>query len=318
MGIKMPKAYHKMKDKIVSIDVADNEMNGFLLCQTPECRVPVIYVDAYKKRYADKTVLVAPYFRLVSNDKPHLNECKYNTLGQVKVIARDSDDNVLRSIEEGHYSFRLNVIDETLRTLNQLAKDESESEESAPWDPKPPAKVYTNQGKLDSYLSTMQKIMKLRSLTETHDELREIISLQYGKRSIRWSRFYYTSDDFKKCYTYIKRNSVTHPLCLEGIIKEIEPPKEKFKFHVLKLRFPWVEPDKDGIVNLIAVELIIQNDKVLNYIQSNSNLNNAAVYSKFHVNESKVHIKQYQGGIKKKRFLNIKGNLYHPKQIVLF
>ncbi|MEF2965485.1 hypothetical protein V3851_06525 [Paenibacillus sp. M1] len=318
MGIKMPKAYHKMKDQIVSIDIADKEMNGFLLCQTSKCRVPVIFVDAYKKRYADKTVMVAPYFRLASNDKPHLRECKYNTLGQIEAIAKDSDDNVLRAIEEGHYSFRLNVIDETLRTLNQLAKDESNSDESAPWVSMPPAKVYTNRGKLDSYLSTMQKIMKLRSLTETHDELREIISLQYGKQTIKWSRFYYTSDDFKKCYTYIKRNNVTHPLCLEGIIKEIAPPQEKFKFHVLKLRFPWVEPDNDKIINLIAVELVIQNDKVLSYIQSNSSFYNVAVYSKFYVNESKVHIKQNQEGTKKMRFLNIKGNLYHPKQIVLF
>ncbi|MEK3735212.1 hypothetical protein MKX64_22640 [Paenibacillus sp. FSL M8-0334] len=318
MGTKMPKAYYKTKDTIVSIDNADKEMNDFLFCETQDCRVPVIYVDAYKKKYVDKTVLVAPYFRLASNDKPHLNECKYNTLGQVKLIARDSDDNILRAVEEGSYSFRLNIIDESLRTLIQLVKDKSESEKSDPRISKPSAKVYTNQGKLNSYLSTMQKIMQLRSLTETNDELREFITLQYGKQTIRWSRFYYTSDDFKTCYTYIKRNKVTHPLCLEGTIKEIEPPNEKFKFHVIKLRFPWADPDENGILNLIAVELVIQNDKILNYIQSNSNLNHVAVYSKFRVNESKVYIKQDQEGTRRMRFLNIKGNLYHPKQIIFF
>ncbi|WP_339266500.1 hypothetical protein [Paenibacillus sp. FSL R5-0470] len=317
MGTKMPEAYYTKENKIIKIDYANKAMNGSFKCKTEKCRVPVIFVDAHKKKYADKTVVVNPYFRLESNEKSHHIDCKYNTKGQVEVIARESDDNILKAIEEGKYNFRLNIIDEALKTLNSSNKDELENEDPS-LNLKRPSRVYVNQGKLDSYFSTMQRIMQLRSLTETHDELREIILLQYGKQEIKWSQFYYVSDSLSKCYTYIKRNDVTHPICIEGVLKEIELPSEKFKYHVVKLRSPWVEPDKDGIITLLTVELIINNNNVLEYIQSNANFKNVAVYSKFRVSESKVYIKQNQTGTKKFRYLNIKGNLYHPKQILLY
>lgn len=313
----MPEAYYTKENKIIKIDYANKAMNGSFKCKTEKCRVPVIFVDAHKKKYADKTVVVNPYFRLESNEKSHHIDCKYNTKGQVEVIARESDDNILKAIEEGKYNFRLNIIDEALKTLNSSNKDELENEDPS-LNLKRPSRVYVNQGKLDSYFSTMQRIMQLRSLTETHDELREIILLQYGKQEIKWSQFYYVSDSLSKCYTYIKRNDVTHPICIEGVLKEIELPSEKFKYHVVKLRSPWVEPDKDGIITLLTVELIINNNNVLEYIQSNANFKNVAVYSKFRVSESKVYIKQNQTGTKKFRYLNIKGNLYHPKQILLY
>jgi hypothetical protein len=317
MGTKMPEAYYTNENKIIKIEYANKAMNGSFKCKTEKCRVPVIFVDAHKKKYADKTVVVNPYFRLESNEKPHHIDCQYNTKGQVEVIARESDDDILKAIGEGKYNFRLNIIDEALKTLNSANKDESENEDTS-LTLKRPSRVYVNQGKLDSYFSTMQRIMELRSLTETHDELREIIVLQYGKQEIKWHQFYYASDDLSKCYTYMNRNDRTHPICIEGELKEIELPNEKFKYYALKLRSPWVEPDKEGIINLLAVVLIINNNKVLEYIQSNSSLRNIAVYSKFRVSESKVYIKQDQTGTKKFRYLNIKGNLYHPKQILLF
>lgn len=313
----MSEAYYTEDNKIIKIDYANKAMNGSLKCKTEKCRVPVIFVDAHKKKYADKTVVVNPYFRLESNEKSHHMDCKYNTKGQVEVIARESDDNILKAIEEGKYNFRLNIIDEALKTLNSSNKDESENEEPSQT-LKHPSKVYVNQGKLNSYFSTMQRIMELRSLTETNDELRELIELQYDKQKIKWSKFYFESDDLSRCYTYIKRNDVTHPICIEGVLKGIVLPSENFKFHVLKLRWPRVEPDESGILNLPTVELIINNNKVLEYIQSNASLRNVAVYSKFRVSESKIYVKQDQTGTKKFRYLNIKGNLYHPKQILLY
>ncbi|WP_339310815.1 hypothetical protein [Paenibacillus sp. FSL M7-0896] len=318
MGTKMSEAYYTEENKVIKINYANKAMNGSLKCKTEKCRVPVIFVDAHKKKYADKTVVVNAYFRLESSEKnSHDIDCKYNTKGQVKVIARESDDSIIKAIEEGKYNFRLNIIDEALRALNSSKKDEIENEETS-YALKRPSKVYVNKGKLNSYFSTMQRIMELRSLTETNDELRELIELQYDKQKIKWSKFYFESDDLSRCYTYIKRNDVTHPMCIEGALKGIVPPNENFKFHVLKLRSPWVEPDGSGVINLPTVELIINNNKVLEYIQSNASLGNVAVYSKFRINESKIYVKQVQNGMEKFRYLNIKGNLYHPKQILLY
>ncbi|MFK4435446.1 hypothetical protein [Paenibacillus sp. RC21] len=317
MGTKMPKAYYAQEEKILNINDANIKMNGSLFCEVAICRVPVTFVDAHKKKLADKTVVVNPYFRLTSNEKKHYVECRYNTIGQIKVIAQDSDDNIIKAIEDNRYSFRLNVIDEALKDLINLNKEQTKNDGQCAGANKP-SKTYINQGKLDSYLSTMQKIMRLRSLAESNEELRELLVLQYGKQEVKWNKFYYESDDLQKCYTYIKRNEVTHPMCIDGVIKEFSDPTEKFKFSVLKLTSPWVEPDKNGVINRPVVELIIRSDKVLDYIQSDIKQTKVAVYSKFQVSESKVLTFQDGDETKKIRYLNIKGNLYHRNQIILY
>jgi hypothetical protein len=317
MGTKMPKAYHEKDKKVVNIDEANSSMNNSLLCETAECRVAVTFVNAHKKKFADKTVVVNPYFRLTSGENNHKTGCKYNIKGQIEVIVRGSDDDILKAIQDNRFNFRLNVIDEALKKLNNLSKSDI-NEENELINTNKSSKIFVNQGKLDSYLSTMQKIMKLRLLAESNEELREMIILQYGKQEIKWSKFYYDSADLQKCYTYINRNDVTHPICIDGVIKEISAPKGNLKYFVLKLTSPWADPDKNGVINRPVIELIIQNDKVLNYIQSDIKLTNIAVYSKFRVSESKVQIYPGGDGTKKMRYLNIKGDLYHKNQIILY
>ncbi len=319
MGLKMSKAYHKGLKRNILLQEATEDMKEYLLCKTATCRTPVSFTLEHNKKYKDETITVSRYFRLRTNNSPHVESCQYNTAGQIAIIARESEDDVFKAFEEGKHNFRLNVIAEALRYIQENEAPGSDVNK----DKKPanPNKKYINSGKLDNYLSTMKKIMMLRAMVENSNDIKSSITLEYRNKKIKWSNFYYEPEHFHKAFSYLNTGQVEHPLCLEGEIKEIVPGNEKFPFYTVKYKFP--KPLLvNGIKQIVAVELIIRNFKILEYLQQNNGaMVHIAAYSKFSVRASlysQDNTSQEVGKRNTVQFLNIKGNLFHISQLALY
>ena len=308
----MPKAIYSIgkKNRKVTVEEARNEgITTNLFCIY--CNASLSYVPPFKRRYGDNVSTVRDYFRLAKNSF-HDQNCKYNTEGRVKVIARDSDE-ILKSIGNGKYNFRMNLIASSLKRIKQdQVKNESKNllvgNASTPKN-----KEYENRGKLNSYLSTMNKILVLRSEIEENRELNSLVQLEFGTETINWNKFYYSTDEYIKCFNYISRNNIKHPICIEGKIKLIKEPNEKFKYYSVVLTKPYINKfDKDGFKRIPSVEVYVFNQSVIEYIKAKREKGNKhiAFYSFVTTNE-----KTYNGNIK---YLNIKGSIFHKKQVHVF
>src|SRR5918912_3682044 len=97
----MGEAYYAPLRRVISVAKADVTMNGSLFCRTESCRVPVSFVPAHMRQVSERTVPVNPYFRLAGRDAAHRERCPYDTRGQVIVIVRGSDPDVISSLDAG-------------------------------------------------------------------------------------------------------------------------------------------------------------------------------------------------------------------------
>ncbi|KMY31723.1 hypothetical protein ACZ11_05840 [Lysinibacillus xylanilyticus] len=309
MGIKMPKANY-FNEEITIEEARNNGITTNLFCVC--CNAPISYVGPFKRIYGDNKVsIVRDYFKL-ANTYTHDENCKYNTEGRVKIIARDSDE-ILKSIDNGKYNFRMNLIATSLKKLRREQVDNESKNTLSDDVNKPKSKEYESNGKLNSYLSTMNKILILRSEIEENKELSTLVQLEFGAESISWNRFYYSTDDHIKCFKYVNGNNIKHPVCIEGKIKVIKEPTEKFKYHSVVLTRPYIDKeDEDGFKRIPAVEVVVYNQSTVDYIKAEVEKGNdqIAFYSFITVKEN-----IYGENIK---YLNIKGSIFHKKQVHVY
>ncbi len=92
---------------------ATKNMRGHLKCAT--CGAEVTWVEIHKEYFNIKT----HFFRLLPNKKHKIN-CKYNTVGQVLQIAKDSDQDLITSLNDKKFEFRLNIIFESLNYFSKI------------------------------------------------------------------------------------------------------------------------------------------------------------------------------------------------------
>lgn len=323
MGIKMSHAIYSRENRTITVNEVDDIIKRYLICKSPNCNAPLSYVSEHWRQYADSNVLINPYFRLKSARQTHSKNCEFNTEGNVEIIARDSPG-ILEQIQKQKFNFRLNVVKEAIKDAKEQSDLSPNVSTIKPNNDAKPSKVYENSGKLDAYLSSMNKIMVLRSRIEKESELANLISLSFNDMQIKWSNFYYPTENFSKIYGYLKKlGSHQHPICVEGLVKEqdqgvkiIAPTNDRFPFHKILLRSPKTDPNKDGIVLLPSIQLIIYNDKVLKYLKNlDTPLNNIAAYANFKINKSdKIYTTSNEIKI---QYINITGGIYHKNQISL-
>ncbi|QNK86278.1 hypothetical protein H7992_13475 [Sporosarcina sp. resist] len=311
MGRKMPFAYYEKEKREISVDEAREKLiTKSLSCITESCRVPIIYIGPSERNYSNRVSRVKDYFKLKTNKKPHADNCKYNTKGQLKIFARDSEG-VLTSLENGEFNFRLNLITSSLKS--EKTKCFTDEDASIQGLANPSTKKYESKGKIDPYLSTMHKILKLRSEIESNSELIDLVNLSFGGQNISWGNFYYPEEHYKKCYNYVVKKKAVHPICLEGIIDGIKEPSDKFPFYSVSLTKPRVDNiDKDGIKRIPSVSITLYNESTIKYIQSEmaKGKENIAFYS-----ELKVKSNHYGLEVE---YLNIIGSINHKQQVHIF
>ena len=305
----MPKANY-FNDEITIEEARDKGITTNLFCVG--CKAPISYVGPFKRIYGDNKVsIVRDYFKL-ANTYTHGENCKYNTEGRVKIMARDSDD-ILKSIDNGKYNFRMNLIATSLRKLRKEQIDNGSKNTLSDDVNKPKNKEYESNGKLNSYLSTMNKILVLRSEIEENKELSTLIQLKFGAENISWNKFYYSTEEHIKCFKYINGNNIKHPVCIEGKIKLIKEPKENFKYHSVVLTKPYIDKaDADGFKRIPSVEVAVYNQSVVDYIKAEVEKGNDHIvfYSFITVNE-KIYGEN-------SKYLNIKGSIFHKKQVNVY
>ncbi|KGK01675.1 hypothetical protein, partial [Pseudoalteromonas sp. ND6B] len=108
MGSKIPEASLGFGNRVDATDY-ENKPYGTLFCASPSCSAQLSFVKRHDRKYATKTVEIAPCFRLKRNEE-HSAKCKYNIGGQLNIIAKSSDSAVFSAIEESKYEFRLHIL----------------------------------------------------------------------------------------------------------------------------------------------------------------------------------------------------------------
>lgn len=305
----MKVAFHDLKKCNITIEEAEESLiRNNLFCSTIACRVPISFRASHFRKTEDKQSLVKAHFKIKNED--HVEICPFNTVGQVKMIARDSYG-VLESLDQGSKVFRLNLIT-SIANGKGLGPEEKvgyqgESQNAGV------TKRYGSKGELTPYLSTINKIVKLRSEIEGDAELSSLIKLSFNSEEIKWSNFYYERESYRKCFNYIKSKKPAHPICIEGKIKKIEGPSQKRKHYKVTLVAPWVEKtDKDNIRRIPLVSIAVHSKKVAEHVISehDKGKKGIAFYSVFNANASRYG--------ENKEYLFINGRVNHKQQVHLF
>lgn len=242
MGIKMKEAFCESLKRKVKVNEVTEEMreNKTLICKTKGCNARLTWVKSHKRISGIEYV----FFRLLNNKEKkeeHASFCKFNTKGRINTIVASSDSDVLECIDNEQYELRLNLLCEALSKLED-EDDNSELIDDVPKDPKD--KNYIKRGKLKSYLSTMNKVMQLRSEVENDEELRHHIKLLFNNKRVIWDKFYYENDELESAYSYIMNGgigvdkvTIHHPVCVQGEVIELEDLKPKgYDFYSIKMK----------------------------------------------------------------------------------
>lgn len=297
MAVKMKTAYSKMKNQDVTAKYVEEhpQLKEGLECH--KCRKDVSHKNGHFRAEA----WIPTHF----TRKPGVNHeewCKYNTVGQVTVLAKKSDDNILESVKKNKFTFRLTMIHEPLKDLGK--QNTTSINKSGNTNP-PKNKSYVSKGKLSSYLATMKKVLELRKAVEDDDsnELESIIEIQmYGKK-IKWSNFYYDQEKYLDAYNYLQTlKAKRHPICIEGVVRDIRPLKQGDRYAV-NLKFGKIEKDVEQIPSVS----ILCNESDIPSITFEPG-QHIVVCALCTASQSNINNK----------YLNIRASLYHKNQLVIF
>ncbi|MDM5285797.1 hypothetical protein [Peribacillus frigoritolerans] len=304
MAVKMKKAYSTINNEDVTAKYVEDhqELKDGLECHV--CRIGVAHKNGHKR--AERWV---PTHFTRKPRVEHKEGCKYNTVGQVTELAKDSDDKILESIKKNKFTFRLTMIHEPLKDLGKQSTTFQNYNGTA----NPPKnKNYVSNGKLSSYLATMKKILELRKAVEDDDsnELESIIEIQmYGKK-VKWSNFYYDKTKYIVAYSYlITTGQKRHPICIEGIVNSVHSLNQGDRYAV-NLQFG----KKDKNIELIPAASIFvsENDIPADTFKPGQHIVVCALCT-----ASESEHKDKNGKVINKYF-NIRASLYHKNQLVIF
>lgn len=304
MAIKMKKAYSTIQNKDVTAKYVENHQELKVGLECHICRIGVAHKNSYKRVESP----VPTHF----TRKPRVEHkvgCKYNTVGQVTEIAKDSDDKILESIKKDKFTFRLTMIHEPLRDLGTQSNSSTNNDGTTA--PKKDRK-YVSKGKLSSYLATMKKILELRKAVEDDDsnELESIIEIQMSGEKVKWSNFYYDQTRYLDAYKYLKGlKQKRHPICIEGTVKQVKRLKQEGRYAV-NLCFGKKGKGMDEIPT-VAI-FVNENDIPFDTFKADQHIVVCALCT-----ASEGEQKDKNGKVINK-YVNIRASLYHKNQLVIF
>ncbi len=268
MGVKIEKAIHIHTGTLITNKEADkNEMSGEkFIC--PCCKVPLIFIRTSKRILDNKEVLVLPYYRL-KNGREHKDKCKYNTLGQLEIIARKSITlkNFMEKENKNKYAVRLQVVKKALKEINEGEEDVDENGANI----EDKEIIYKNHGAMAPYLSRMKDIMILRAKMEGNADIKKYLKLKYKSKTITWDNFYFgpEAEGYITLSNYKNRKpQPQHPICIEGTIKEYVPRQDKNQklYYEFQLSKPFIkDTDNEGYRNIpnVLIKVYAEQEKLL-------------------------------------------------------
>lgn len=219
MGIKMENAFDSTGFEWNADAYLKGKGKEPLKCV--HCSTPVTHQSAHTRERDDKSILIPAYFRLLPSGR-HAYGCKYAVEEEIKTIVKESDD-LFESIRVGQYRLRLVMIKEAL-TGSSASSTNNETRPNGGT-----TKVYEHsQGKLPAYINSAKRVLQLRALCDSDEEIANHLELVFeGDAIVPWSQFYFETERHLSAFHTIQSNTVQHPIALHGTVKFKKPVKGK-------------------------------------------------------------------------------------------
>jgi len=221
-GIKMVRAFkHNGNTKqVCEIEKLSKNDNGTIFCEDEICRTRIEYNSGYTREATNTKV--APYLRL-AKDCVHKSGCKNSVSGAVKVFVRDSNNveniqNIFDELANGHYTFRLNLVEQSQKQMNDLVKKITKE----PNNEQLGSDFIKTNKKLASYFKSASGIARLRSLILENDGISEfeaLVKIQYQDKEIKWKDFFYDDERYHVLYNRLLKGEIDHPVALRLTVK---------------------------------------------------------------------------------------------------
>lgn len=182
----------------------------------------------------------------------HTENCPYNIEAQIKTAVQDADPDAVQQLRKGLYELRL-MFPESYKTTPPSGNT------SVPLNPSRDTnnrgRKFVSSGKLNSYLNTASRILKIRNYCEDHQDIEEHLVLSFDGHKIRWSDFYIELDEYATAYMQLSAGQIDHPLAVAGTIQEINQRNSQDdpsrSYWVVQLAVPKTTPDEQGVVTKV-------------------------------------------------------------------
>lgn len=317
MGIKMSKVRHDGNElKINDYDIHKkyNQLKCFY------CNADVCYVDTYKRNLGDKEITVNHYFRLKKGHK-HDDDCKYEVDGAMLDIVAKCADNEIMTKNGNKFKVRLLLMSDKSHDISKLLHIvDGENGHGKK------QKNYIPNGKEIAYLSSMKRIMKLRTQVEENSDLGEKVELQFTDKfgniiNIPWNKFYYEASkekDYGKLLKYLSKKKIYHPICVDGYIRQI---KIINNYYILDLEAIKITDSLNGGDERVSVSYFLSHEQIFKSLEGKEGAR-VVVYAQCNFiesvdwNLSKGKIANGES-VKKILYHKITGNVYDEKQILI-
>lgn len=289
----MIKAFSEILNREVSAkEVSENEeLKVGLKCI--HCTIPVSHRREHNR---NKSFVSAHFVRR----QEHNESCKYHAVGQMTILARLSDDDVLSGLDKKNFVFRLTMVHDEL--TGKKDKDKTPQSTSV----SPTSKKYGGKGRLSSYLGTMKKIIELRNLlAEDKKDLTSIVEIDFRGSKIPWDNFYYEPERYLKAYRYLQKQKWAdrHPICIEGIVDSIRP---KGKEYAINLRWGEQTTNDKGKPQISSPSIFLTKEQ----------LTKTGVKRGHHIVVCNLFVPGRSVG-SEREFLRVSGTLNHTDQLVI-
>lgn len=285
------------------------------LCE--HCPSEVRYNAGYEMVRKGVSIIVEHYFKL-RQKHIHADDCPYNIEAQIKTAVRDADPDAVHQLSKGVYELRL-MFPESYKTARP--SNEATTPSGASGGPNSRGRMYVSSGKLNSYLNTAARILKVRNYCEDHQDIEEHLVLSFDGRKVRWSDFYIERDEYATAYEQLSSGRIDYPLAVAGTIQRINertsPDDAARSYWVVQLAVPKTAPDEQGVVTKVDAFVTTGKAALIEDLQVG---NEVIIFGEWQTRPPKVspnsNPKSPNTPVKAWKNLPLKFSLTHAKQIV--
>lgn len=215
------------------------------------CEAAVTFVNGFFRNIGEDRVAVDPYFRLFPEQK-HAITCAHNVYGQISVIAKKSDPNIVAAIKNNRYELRLLVVQQALSRLRDLAKKKHDKKPMVSG--KTTDKEYMEaEERLGGYINSAARVLKVRAACLDHAEIEDVLQLVFDGVRVPWRDFFFEDNDYFRCFSQVRQATVNVPIAVQGTIKDINPVLGKFK--VINLMAPIRKTDRPDVLDAASFSI---------------------------------------------------------------
>lgn len=312
----------KYGGKEVPLSKYEKYMKGELTCVY--CDIPVTYNKKYERRYGGRNIVVPHYYKRADKEVEHKETCNFNVGVAVRKLIEDFAGQDLFDADPEAPVMRLHLITEKLRELKKVEDGDRDKTNEAGNNKELSGSELEveKKDKIEPYLSTLRKVVKLRSELESNSDISNKLKLEfYNKKlgrmeQIRWSKFYFASDDeeYKKAYNYIEKK-VYHPIVFQGIIKQVKDAKNQESYYITLNKIKY-EEDKQEYQLDVQLTVLNKDAELKSKLRIGMKI---LVYGLFYAKSSTWEAKEKGTNEVKKKviFKDIKTTIYNKNQIYI-